>query len=252
ESGKFVPERSLVTGLGVGVPGSPRGLFDFHEKLGRLPFETVAAPAIELAEKGFRVDQWLADDLGDARLKLERQPGARALFFEGDETLAPGRILRQPELAATLRRYAKSGPSAFYEGEVAEKIVIEVRAARGVMSLDDLADYRAVWRPPLRGWFRGLEIVTAPPPSSGGIALLEILSLLDGFPLDEDRVTRRTEDPSDTVGLSDRAEFLGDPDQFPVPVAALLSPERIHAQLVGIGEFARPGLQVLPARAREG
>jgi gamma-glutamyltranspeptidase/glutathione hydrolase len=268
EGGKLVPERGLETGLGVGVPGSPRGLHEFHQRLGRMPFEAVVAPAIELARKGFRVDEWLNEDLIGARAKLARHPGARALFFEGDEVLATGRILRQPELAETLVRYARGGPVAFYKGEVAEKIVAEVQAAQGVMTLEDLASYRAVWRAPLSGWFRGLEIVTAPPPSSGGIALLEILSLLDGFPLDEERTLVRAEEPRDPVALSgralhwwvesmrlafaDRAEYLGDPDHVPVPVAALLSPERIHAQRVGIGEFANPLMRVLPAPEPEG
>lgn len=266
--GKRVPERSLETGLGVGVPGSPRGLHEFHARLGQLPFESVAVPAIALARNGFSVDASLAAALLEERAKLTRHPGARALFFAGDVALAQGAILRQPALARTLERYARGGPAAFYEGEVAEDIVLEVQAAQGVLTLSDLAGYHAVWRTPLRGWFRGLEIVTAPPPSSGGIALLEILSLLDGFPLDEERMRVRAEEPRDPVGLSgralhwwvesmrlafaDRAEYLGDPDFTPVPVETLLSPERINAQRVSIGEQANPGIRALAARAPQG
>jgi gamma-glutamyltranspeptidase / glutathione hydrolase len=268
EAGKLVPERSLESGLGVGVPGSPRGLYEFHHKLGRLPFERVVAPAVRLARAGFVVDRWLAEDLVDESEKLARWPGTRALFFAGDAPLAEGARLVQPELARTLERYAREGPSAFYEGEVAERIVLETEAAAGVLTLGDMAGYRAVWRPPLRGWFRGLEIVTAPPPSSGGVALLQILSLLDGFPLDEERIGVRREDPGDSVGLSgralhwwvesmrlafaDRAEFLGDPDRHPVPVEELLSPARIHALRVGIGEAANPLVRALPVAMREG
>jgi gamma-glutamyltranspeptidase/glutathione hydrolase len=268
QEGKRVPERSLETGLGVGVPGSPRGLHEFHARLGKLPFHTVATPAIALASEGFAVDSFLAAELLEERAKLMRHAGARALYFADDVPLAEGAILRQPALARTLERYARTGPAAFYEGEVAEDIVLEVRSAEGVLALSDLAGYRAVWRAPLRGWFRGLEIVTAPPPSSGGIALLEILSLLDGFPLDEERMRVRAEEPGDPVGLSgralhwwvesmrlafaDRAEFLGDPDFTRVPVEALLSPERINAQRVSIGELARPGIRALAAPAPQG
>ncbi len=267
ETGRPVPERSLESGLGVGVPGSPRGLYEFQQRLGRLPFSSVAAPALELARRGFAVDRWLAEDLRDERDKLARQPGARALFFAGDEPLAEGALLVQPELARTLERYAREGPDAFYEGEVAERLVVEVQGAQGVLALDDLAGYRVAWRAPLRGWFRGLEIITAPPPSSGGIALLQVLSMLDGFPLDEERI-RQAEESADPVGLSgralhwwieslrlafaDRAEYLGDPDFQPVPVNVLLSPERINRLRVGIGEFANPLVRALPAPAREG
>jgi gamma-glutamyltranspeptidase/glutathione hydrolase len=228
----------------------------------------VAAPAIALAREGFVVDGFLAADLLEERESLARQPGAAALFLPGGEPLGAGARLVQPELARTLERYAREGPDAFYLGEVAERIVVEVGAAGGVLTLDDLARYRAVWRTPLVGWFRGLEIVTAPPPSSGGIALLQVLSMLDGFPLDDERVSTRAEDGGDPVGLSgralhwwiecmrlafaDRAEFLGDPDFVRVPVEALLSPERIHALRVGIGELANPGVRALALPAREG
>jgi gamma-glutamyltranspeptidase/glutathione hydrolase len=268
EEGRRVPERSLMTGLGVGVPGSPSGLFLLHERYGRLPLEVVAAPAIALAERGFRVDRWLAQELAEEHAKLARHSGARALFLQDGAPLSEGAILRQADLARTLTRFVDEGPAAFYEGEVAEKLVLAVRSAQGVLGLSDLAAYRAQWREPLRGWFRGLEIVTAPPPSSGGVALLQILSLLDGFPLDEERVRVRSENAADPVGLSgralhwwvesmrlafaDRAEHLGDPQYHPVPVAALLSPERINALRVGIGELANPRVRALPAGAPEG
>jgi gamma-glutamyltranspeptidase/glutathione hydrolase len=267
-TGAFVPERALVTGLAVGVPGSPHGLFALQRELGRLPFADVVAPALVLARDGFAVDRWLAQDLEKERDELARNPGARALFFVGERTLQEGERLRQPDLAGTLARYARDGPEAFYTGAVAELLVAEVRGNAGVLTLEDLAGYRSVWRMPLRGWFRGLEIVTAPPPSSGGIALLQILSLLEGFPLDEERMRVRREEPLESVGLSsralhwcvesmrlafaDRAEHLGDPDFHAVPVETLLSPERINAMRVGIGELANPGVGPRPASAREG
>lgn len=268
-SGKRDPVLALESGLSVGVPGAAHGLHAFHDRLGRLSFEQVAAPAIRLARSGFPVDRLLAEELVEVESKLARHPGARALFGAGATLLREGQTLRQEELAVTLERYARSGPRAFYEGPIAAALVQEVRDAGGVLTAQDLAGYRSVWRTPLRGWFRGLEIVTAPPPSSGGIALLQALSMLDGFPLDEERVNVLAEDPSDSVGLSaralhwwietmrlafaDRAEFLGDPDFVDVPVERLLSPERITSLRIAIGELANPAVGAAPvAGAREG
>jgi gamma-glutamyltranspeptidase/glutathione hydrolase len=269
EGGQRDPVLALESGLSVGVPGVAHGLHTFHEKLGRLSFEQVVAPAIRLARSGFVVDPQLAEELALVESKLARHPGARALFGAGATLLSEGQLLRQDELAATLEAYARSGPRAFYEGTVAAALVQEVRDAGGVLTAADLAGYRSAWRPPLRGWFRGLEIVSAPPPSSGGVALLQALSMLDGFPLDEERVRVLAEDPSNTVGLSpralhwwietmrlafaDRAQFLGDPDFVDVPVEALLSPERITSLRIAIGELANPGVAAAPVAAfREG
>lgn len=268
-AGQPVPERSLELGPGVGVPGSPAGLWALQHELGRLPFEEVAAPALALAREGFEVDPHLAAELLDEREKLARHPGARALFFVGERPLAAGERLVQPELARTLERFVQGGPEAFYRGETARAIVSELASVEGVMTAEDLAGYRVRWREPLRGWFRGLEIVTAPPPSSGGIVLLQVLAILDGFPLDEERMQVRAEEPGNTVGLSgralhwwiealrlafaDRAEHLGDPDHVDVPVARLLAPEHVTAQRVSIGEQANPRVRSTPlAPAREG
>jgi gamma-glutamyltranspeptidase/glutathione hydrolase len=271
EQGNRVAARSLESGLAVGVPGSPRGLFEFHKKLGRLPFREVVAPAIALARDGFVIDRWLAADLLEERDKLARHAGAKELFFAGDAPLPAGARLVQAELARTLERYAAGGADGFYLGEVAQRVVAEIGNEQGVASLADFAEYKAQWRTPLRGWFRGLEIVTAPPPSSGGIALLQMLSMLDGFPVDEERVRELRDDPADPVGLSsralhwwvesmrlafaDRAEYLGDPDFFPVPVEALLSPARINRLRVHIGEHrqsARQRAAAAAGAAREG
>jgi gamma-glutamyltranspeptidase/glutathione hydrolase len=268
EGGQRVPSRSLESGLAVGVPGSPRGLFEFHRVLGRLPFAEVAAPAIALAREGFEVGPELAAELVEEQAELLASPGSRALFLAGETPLAAGTRLQQPDLARTLERLAREGPDAFYLGDVAEKIVVEVQAAEGVLTLSDLAGYEPLWRAPLVGWFRGHEIITAPPPSSGGVALLQVLALLDGFPLDEERVRVRAEEPSDPVGLSrrtlhwwvecmrlafaDRAEHLGDPAFHRVPLEALLSSERINALRVGIGEMANPRVRSAPTATEGG
>lgn len=268
--GNPVPERSLELGPGVGVPGSPAGLFVFQRELGRLSFAEVAAPAIRLAREGFEVDRFLAAELEQERAKLARHPGAVELFFRDGRPLVAGERLVQPDLALTLETFADAGPSGFYRGLVAERIVRELASVEGVMSAADLSAYQAKWRPPLRGWFRGMEIVTAPPPSSGGVALLEILAMLDGFPLDEERVRVRAEEAHNVAGLSgralhwwieamrlafaDRAVHLGDPDFQAVPVAQLLAPEHVTALRVSIGELANPRVRsaALQPAAREG
>jgi len=267
--GEPVPERSLELGPGVGVPGSPAGLWALQSELGRLSFEEVAAPAIALAREGFEIDRFLAAELLEERAKLARHPGARALFFVGERPLVAGERLVQPELARTLERFAEQGPEAFYRGETARALVAELAGVEGVMTSADLAAYRVRWREPLRGWFRGLEIVTAPPPSSGGIVLLQVLAMLDGFPLDEERIRARAEEPDNKVGLSgralhwwiealrlafaDRAEHLGDPDFVDVPVARLLAPEHVTALRVSIGEQANARVRSAPlAPPREG
>ncbi len=257
EAGAFVSSRALDTGLAVGVPGSPRGLHAFHERLGVLPWREVVAPAIALAQRGFIVDVHLAEELAEERERLACSPGSRAVFFRDDRPLVQGERLRQEDLARTLEAYGGEGPDALMRGERARLLVETVREAGGVLTAADLEGYEARWREPLRGWFRGLEIVTAPPPSSGGVALLQVLAILDGFPLDEERVrTLRSGEAGAEQGISERAlhwwieamrlafaeraEHLGDPDFHDVPVDLLLSAERISQLRVGIGELANP------------
>lgn len=277
EAGRLVPERSLAGPLAPCVPGSPHGLWLFHGRLGRLPFERVAAPAIALARKGFAVDAALAHDLLDAedRARLCADGMARELFYPRGEPLREGDLLRQEVLADTLERLVARGPSGFYEGDVAQAVVGTLRPQGGVLSLADLAGYRARWREPLRGWFRGLEIITVPPPSAGGLVLLQVLAMLDGFPLDEEmestRARARAIDPGSdaaVVGLSgravhwwiealrrsfaDRAAHVGDPDYVHVPVAELLAPSWIAERRISIGELADEHVAPLLAPAREG
>jgi gamma-glutamyltranspeptidase/glutathione hydrolase len=277
EDGVPVPRRSLDTVLGCGVPGSPAGLWRLHKRCGRLPFEAVARPAIDLARQGFRVDAWLARDLRAprSRERLLASPGAAALFYPGGEPLAEGALLVQADLARTLRRLVREGPDGFYRGAVARLMEETVLAQGGVLTRADLAAYHAVEREPLRGWFRGREVVTMPPPSSGGVALLQVLRILDGFPLDEEQALARAAPEveseeagrDDATGLSgravhwwieamrrafaDRAEHLGDPDFHDVPLAELLAPEWIAARRVSIGERCTPDIGPLPAPAAE-
>jgi len=266
------PSLSLDSALGVGVPGSPAGLHALHQRVGVLSWREVCEPAIRLAEEGFRVDAWLAAGLADEdtrrRLCRAGPEGAAATVFYADGVVPrEGDLLVQPALASTLRRLARDGPAGFYRGPVARALVRTVQQCGGVLSQEDLERYQVKWRQPLVGWFRGLEIVTFPPPSSGGLVLLQVLSLLDGFPLDEEIASAREEAerlgrplPADRAGLSgravhwwieamrrafaDRARHMGDPDFYDVPVGELLSPAWIAERRVSIGEFANP--DVLP------
>ncbi|MDF1838979.1 MAG: gamma-glutamyltransferase [Planctomycetota bacterium] len=278
DKGEVVGHRSVRTPLGVGVPGSPQGLFELYKVHGSksLTFASLCAPAIALARDGFTVDAWLARDLRrePARKRLMSDPAARGLFYPGGDALAEGEILVQPALARTLERYARGGQAAFYKGPTAEALVQTLKEADarqgGIvgdrhMSAQDLASYRVKVRKPLVGWFRGHQIISMGPPSSGGLALLQVLAILDGFPLDDDRNrVRRDRDlgvavPAEECGLSarsahwlveamrrafaDRAQHLGDPDFVEVPVDRLLAPEWIADRRISIGERSDPGVQ---------
>jgi gamma-glutamyltranspeptidase/glutathione hydrolase len=285
--GNVVAERSLSTPLAVGVPGSPAGLFELFRRhgSGKFRFEDLVRPAERLAREGFTVDAWLAQDLrgGGARERLEQDRAARALFYPGGEPLQEGDRLKQPLLAETLKRFGRGGPAAFYYGDTAEALVhtlvtSDLRhgglARDGLLSLDDLAGYRVRDRAPLVAWFRGSQVISMGPPSSGGVVLLQVLAVLDGFPLDAER--RRAlqaaadgiESGGDGSGLSaralhwwiealrrafaDRAMHLGDPDWYDVPTAALLEPTWIADRRISIGERAAPDIAAwVPPPPRE-
>jgi len=273
EGDRYVSERSKVGHLAAGVPGTPYGLWELHRRFGELAFAELVAPAVELAREGFRVDPWLAHHLQDEdnRAKLVRWPAARNLFYPAGRALREGDLLEQPELARTLERYARQGPAGFYRGPVARAIAGEMVAGEGLITLKDLDAYRVRWPVPLRGWFRGYEVIAMPPPSSGGVVMLQVLKILDGLPLDAERRETRARygesdppaatDPrasSAAVGLgaravhwwiealrrgfADRAEHLGDPEFHDVPVDALLSPRWIAERRISIGEDATPDI----------
>lgn len=269
EDGEPVRERSLSGHLAVGVPGSPLGLAELHARCGSLSWRDVLAPAIELAEGGFDVDPWLARDLRrePQRGRLLASAAARRLFYPGGEALAEGQRLRQPELAQTLRRIASDGARAFYSGDLARALAAEMRAHGGVLDEEDLRAYQVRVVQPLEGTFRGHRLVTMPPPSSGGVLLLQVLAILDGFPLDTERDAAReragdSDDPdraarleaglselvlhwwieSLRAGFADRAQHLGDPEFHDVPLEALLSPRWIAERRTSIGERANPGI----------
>ena len=160
------PKKSRDSGLAVGVPGTVAGLALAQEKYGsgKLSLADLIRPAINLAANGFRVEDDLADSLPGARARLARWPSTASIFLNGGETLRQGERLFQPDLADTLRAIAQHGPRAFYNGDIAEKIAAAVREAGGIMTAEDLSQYRAIERPVVRGTYRGYDIVSMPPP----------------------------------------------------------------------------------------
>lgn len=221
------PRLSTATGKAVGVPGTVRGMAEALSRYGsgRFSLADLIAPAEALARDGITVEADLADSLPRAAGRLGRWPSSRAVFFNGDKPFAWGERLVQPDLAGTLRRIAETGPDAFYTGEIARRIVAAVREAGGVMTEDDLAAYRVALREPVRGTYRGHTIVAMPPPSSGGVHLIEILNILEGYDLaamgagSAEAIHILAE--AMKQAYADRAAFLGDPDRVRMPATGL-------------------------------
>jgi len=227
--GELNREAELHSGLAVGVPGEIAGLWEIHSRYGQLPWAQVVAPAIRLAEDGFEVSY-----------HLEKMVGAYTDFVLTDPSLAPfvgpdgqvvsfGQHVTRPALAATLRTIAESGPAGFYEGEIAQRMVDAAQAAGGGLTLEDLASYSVIEREPTVGEYRGYTLYTMPPPSSGGIAILQILSILEGFDLSSmgHGSSAYIHHLAEALqfGFADRAQFLGDPGFVEIPTQRLLAPE---------------------------
>ena len=239
--GNPVAERSLVGPLASGVPGSVAGLAYAHRKYGKLPLATVMAPAIALARDGFDVSWALADSLAGSTDLLSRFPATARAFQRADGTwLTHGDRLVQADLARTLERIAADGPDAFYKGPIADLIVAEMRRTGGLITKADLASYVPRERPPVVGTYRGYRVVSMPPPSSGGIALLQLLNILEAFPLSDyghnsSRTIHLVSEAARRV-YADRSEWLGDPEFFRVPVEGLISRRYADHLRAGISE----------------
>jgi len=244
------PEKSRNSALSVGVPGTVAGLALAHEKYGsgKFALADLIAPAIDLAEKGFQVEDDLADSLPQASERLKRWPATTSIFFNGDRPMQEGDRLIQLDLADTLRAIAKDGPGAFYQGRTATQIASAVVKAGGIMSKDDLANYRAIERPVVRGTYRGFDIVSSPPPSSGGVHLIQMLNILEGY---DPAHLSREESLHDMIeamkrAYADRAVFMGDPDVLKIPTDALTSKAYAKSLRATIGERATPAAEIRP------
>ena len=251
ERGEADPQKSRNSGLAVGVPGTVAGLVLAHARYGsgRFSLAELIAPAVALARDGVLVTEDMFDTLQLSQARLQRWPSSSVFFKSDGAPLQLGDVLVQTDLAASLQAIAEKGSRAFYQGVVAEKIVAAVRAAGGRMTLDDLKSYRAVERTAVRGTYRGYDIVSMPPPSSGGIHLIEMLNILEGFQLADlgiespDALHLMIE--AMKLAYADRAEFLGDSDVVSVPVARLISKSYAASLRARIDRArARPALDI--------
>jgi gamma-glutamyltranspeptidase/glutathione hydrolase len=222
--GAIIPRASLEGYLAIGVPGSVAGLAEAQRRFGKLTLRRVMAPAIRLSSEGFPLGHELAASLRRSAL-LARFPESRRVFQRDGDFYRPGETFRQPDLARTLRRIAEGGADAFYRGALARELSAALRKHGGLITEEDLRRYQVKLREPLTGSYRRYEILTAPPPSSGGVALLEILNILEPTSYQDAghgsagsihwmaEAIRRA--------FADRSEFLGDPDFSRVPVRGL-------------------------------
>ncbi|WP_296237119.1 gamma-glutamyltransferase [Psychrobacter sp. UBA5136] len=228
KDGNAVSDLSRYHGLAVGVPGTVAGLLKALDDHGTMSREQVMAPAINLAENGITVTAGLSESLEVLSDRLQKWPSTKKIFFKADgSAYQPGELLRQPELAKSLKLIAAKGIDGFYKGETAHKLVKAVNEAGGNMSLQDLANYEAIAREPVKGEYRGYEIVSMPPPSSGGIHIVQILNILEGYPLKDygqnSAQTIHLMAEAMQLAYADRAEYLGDADFIDVPASGLTS-----------------------------
>jgi gamma-glutamyltranspeptidase/glutathione hydrolase len=229
-NGVYDPDRHHRSHLAVGVPGTVAGLQMAWMDYGRLPWKSLLQPAIGLAREGFMVSDGLARSLREVLPQMKRYPASIAQFSRGGVPFEMGDVLKQPDLARTLERIAEKGSKEFYGGETAELIVKEMQANGGLITLDDLRHYWIYRRPPLQGSYRGYEVLSVPPPSSGGVVLLECLNVLEDLDLPGMGVgsSRYVHYVSEALrrAFADRARYLGDPGQVQeMPVQRLVSKE---------------------------
>jgi gamma-glutamyltranspeptidase/glutathione hydrolase len=230
--GDLIPDASTVGARAAGIPGTVMGLALAEEKYGKLGLERVMAPAIRLAKEGFPVSYSLAQTLRSARALLEKYDASRRIFLHDGHLYELGENLLQPDLARTLAVIAQRGPRGFYRSAVAKAFEATMRKYNGLISRQDLKQYQAKLRAPIVGHFRGYDILSAPPPSSGGTMLIEMLNVLEPLDLGTPNSYASIHLIAETMrrAYADRATYLGDADFVSVPVAGLTSP-RYAAQL---------------------
>lgn len=232
ENGDVIPKASLIGINAAGVPGTVAGLWSAHTRYGTLPWKDLLQPAIDLAANGFTVEKKLADKQLDYYDRFARTTNFGKYF----SNLTDGALFKQPALAKTLRRIADVGTEDFYTGETATLIVDQMERSDGLITAKDLARYMAVWREPLRANWREYEVLSAPPPSSGGFAIIQLLKIKDYVDHHFQGVAHNSPQYIHLVAeiekrvFADRAEYLGDPDYVDVPITKLLDEEYIASR----------------------
>ena len=245
----------MVGHRAAGVPGSPAGLWELHRRFGSLPWEDVVGPAIELARDGFVADADFAGAAADER--LARFAGSAALFQPGGTPVAEGETWANPDIAAVLERMVADGPDGFYQGPTADLIVAEMERGDGLITHDDLQAYEAVWRDPVIFDYRGHEVISMPPPSSGGLTLALMANVLEGYELGglAWHSPEHLHLLAETMrrAFADRNHWLGDPDFVDFPREQFLSEEYAAELRAGISlERATPSSEINPASGSDG
>jgi gamma-glutamyltranspeptidase/glutathione hydrolase len=249
-AGNVIPNMSLSTHQASGVPGSVDGMAEAYKKYGSLKWAELVQPAVDMARNGFAISKKLAADLNYGRVQfIKLNPGKNYLLKEGG--WKEGDILVQKDLAKTLELIRDKGRDGFYEGKVASEIAVEMKSGGGLITKADLKNYHAVWRNPVTGNYNGYHIITMPPPSSGGVALLQLLQSVQGYPINRWGYNRDS-----TVQLmveaerrvyADRSKYLGDPDFYKVPVDSLLNPAYNKKRMSSFSwTAATPSSAILP------
>ncbi len=252
--GNADPDLSRWSALSTGVPGTVAGLALALERYGTMSLAEVTAPAIALAERGVEVTPGLAEVLARSHATFAKYPPSAAIFLKPDGSdYEPGDRLVQTDLAGSLRAIAKDGPDAFYRGEIAARIAAAVKDAGGLITTEDLAQYEAVARQPVEGTYRGYDILSMPPPSSGGTHIVEILNILEGYPIGEygfgSAKTMHLMAEAMKRAYADRSEYLGDSDFVDVPVKGLTSKAYAEALRATIDpQHATPSASIAPGK----
>jgi gamma-glutamyltranspeptidase/glutathione hydrolase len=244
---------SLTGYRASGVPGTVRGLEYASKKWGRKPWAELVHPAVELAAKGFDLSYGQAQSLKANERALSRFPESKRIFLRDGKLYEAGERFRQPELARTLERLERRGATDFYEGETAMTLAKEMRAHGGLITLEDLKSYTAVERQPITGAYRGYSILTAPPPSSGGVGVLEMLGILDGTGFEAAGAGSATAIHYMTEAMrrffADRSEHMGDADFVKIPISSMLDPKYLSRLRRSIDpQRATPSGAVRPAK----
>lgn len=213
--------------LSAGVPGTVAGLLYAHQKYGKLPLKEVMQPAILMAENGIQVSDAMAEALEARAEHLARSVASKAVFFHNGRPLIAGELLVQSDLAWSLKRILQTQGNAFYQGEIAAKIVAAMQQHQGMITLQDLQNYQVIERAPVTGRYRDYQIVSMPPPSSGGIHLIQMLNMLEAYPLSEWGANSANSIHVMVAAMkrayADRSEYLGDPSFVEIPTTQLLS-----------------------------
>ncbi|CAA0352254.1 gamma-glutamyltransferase [Alteromonas mediterranea] len=239
QAGNVKPYESLFGAKASGIPGTVAGMWAAHKKYGTLDWERLVAPAVDLAENGFVVHEKLANNIA-RYISRTQEKGIKSNFSDYFSEAKAGTTFKQPELAETLKAIQQQGKDGFYKGEVATHIVDFMQQNGGLITHDDLQAYKAVWRKPLQLTWQGYELITAPPPSSGGVAVAQWIGMLEAYDATHDLPAQNSTEYIHVMSeigkrvFADRAEYMGDPDFVSVPVKALTDANYINERAADI------------------